>query len=233
MVNPSVALAWDEHKVLSYILEHHPVLQSQIEAHATQKMLDRLPVIEAMIGERYQSSATLEAAESAAERVQAVAADRTDAAKTALENATEKDKKNAERELRSAQRLQAQETANANTMVERARIAANYDDYSNRRRYALAELGQLRRRLAEKAARRADEETKAGEIRQTALGGMAKLRELEAERAALQERLAFHRRRPIGCKNASRRATRATSKSSGKPPRSKTRKPPPSNASTC
>lgn len=186
-----MASAWDEQQALHFILEHHPVLQAQREAHTAEKLLNRLPVLEAMIGERSQAAATLAAAESAAERVQAVAADRTEAAKTALEQATEQDKKNAEREWRRAQSVQAQETANAHAMVEQARIAANYEDYNNRRRSALAELGQLRRRLSEKAARRADEDIQAGEVRQAALSSMAKLRELEAGRAAVETRLGF------------------------------------------
>ena len=36
----SPALAWDEQRALGFILEHHPVLQSQREAHAAERMLN-------------------------------------------------------------------------------------------------------------------------------------------------------------------------------------------------
>lgn len=192
MMTPSAGLAWDENNVLGFILEHHPVLQSQREAHAAEKLLNRLPVIETMIGERYQATANLEAAEAEAARVREAAINRTAAAKTALEQATnEQQRATAQRELRSAKMAEQSAIANANAALEQARTAANYEDYGNRRRYALSELGQLRRRLSEKAARRADEEIKAGEIRQTALGNMSRLRELEAEQTAADTRLGF------------------------------------------
>ncbi len=184
--------AWDEHKVLDYILEHHPALQAQREAHAAEKMLNRLPVIETMIGERYQSAANLEAAESNAKRVRESATERKTAAETALAHAmNEQQRTMAERELRSAKMAEESALANADAALEQARTSADYEDYGSRRRYALAELGQLRRRLAEKSTRRVDEEIKLSEVRQSALSGMAKLRELEAERTAADTRLGF------------------------------------------
>jgi hypothetical protein len=192
MTAPSMVSAWDEQRALGFILENHPVLQSQHEAHAAERMLNRLPVIEAMIGERYQSAANLEAAEADAARVREAASERTTAAETALARATsEQQKAMAERELRTAKKASESGITDADATVKRARMEADYEDYGSRRRYALAELGQLRRRFSEKSARRADEEIKAGEIRQTALGNMAKLRELEAERAAADTRLSF------------------------------------------
>lgn len=184
--------AWDEHKVLDYILDHHPALQAQREAHAAEKLLNRLPVIDAMVGERRQSAANLEAAEADAARVREAANERTAAAETALATATnERQRTTAERELRGARKARDSDIADADAALERAKTAANYEDYGFERRYALAELGQLRRRLSEKAARRLDEDIKAGEVRQAALGGMAKLRELEAERVAADARLGF------------------------------------------
>ena len=97
----------------------------------------------------------------------------------------------AQKRLGNANQRSAAAIAEADAALERAKISAEYEDYASERRYALAELGQLRRRLSEKAARRADEETKIGEVRQLALGGMAKLRELEAERIAVDGRLGF------------------------------------------
>ena len=184
--------AWDEQRALGFILEHQPVLQSQREAHAAEKLLNRLPVIEAMIGERYQAAANLEAAEADAARVREAASERTAAAETALNQATNKQQKMmAERELRTAKKASESGITDADATVKRARMEADYEDYGSRRRYALAELSQLRRRWAEKSTRRADEEIKIGEVRQSALSGMAKLRELEAERAAADTRLGF------------------------------------------
>ena len=194
----SPALAWDEQRALGFILENHPVLQSQREAHAAERMLNRLPVIEAMIGERYQSAANLEAAEADAARMREAVTERKAASKTALEQATnEQQRTMAERELQSAKRAEESAIANADAALEQARTSADYEDYGSKRRYALAELGQLRRRLAEKSTRRADEEIKIGEVRQSALSNMAKLRELEAERAAADTRLSFLKSKSI------------------------------------
>ena len=177
---------------MNFILEHHPVLQAQREARAAEKLLNRLPVIDAMIGERRQAAANVETAEANAARVREAATERTAAAETALDRATNEQQRTiAMRELRGATKARESAIAEADAALDRARTAADYEDYGGRRRYALAELGQLRRRLAEKSTRRLDEETKAGEVRQAALGDMAKLRELEAERVAAEARLGF------------------------------------------
>lgn len=145
-----------------------------------------------MIGERHQAAAALEAAEANAARVRQSVTERKAAAETALAQATNEPQRTmAERELRSAKRAEESAIANADAALEQARTSADYEDYGSRRRYALAELGQLRRRWAEKATRRADEEVKLSEVRQSALSGMAKLRELEAERVAADTRLGF------------------------------------------
>ena len=184
--------AWDEHKALAFIVEQHPVLQAQRDAHSAEKLLNRLPVIETLLGERYQAAANLAAAEAHAARAREAATERTEAAKIALARATNEQQRTvAERELRSARTAQEADIAEADAAQAKAHTAAEYEDYNRQRRYALAELGQLRRRLAEKATRRFDAETKAGEIRQTALGDLAKLRELEAERVAAESRLGF------------------------------------------
>ena len=178
--------------MLDYILDHHPALQAQREAHAAEKLLNRLPVIDAMIGERQQSAANVETAEANAARVRASAEERTAAERSALlEATTEADRAKAQQRLSSASQRGAAAIAEADAALERAKTAADYEDYGFERRYALAELGQLRRRLAEKSARRLDEDIKAGEVRQAALSGMAKLRELEAERVAADARLGF------------------------------------------
>ena len=177
---------------MNFILEHHPVLQAQREARAAEKLLNRLPVIDAMIGERRQAAANVETAEANAARVREAATERTAAAETALARATSEPQRTiAMREWRGATKARESAIAEADAALERARTAADYEDYGGRRRYALAELSQLRRRLAEKSTRRLDEETKAGEVRQAALGGLAKLRELEAERVAAEARLGF------------------------------------------
>jgi len=177
---------------LDYILEHHPVLQAQRDAHAAEKLLNRLPVIETMLNERYQSAANLATAEAHAARLREAANERTTAAQTAVATATtDPERSAAAKELRGATQAEDSAIESADAALEKARVAAEYEDYSSQRRSALAELGQLRRRLAEKATRRLDEESKAGEVRQTALGDLAKLRELEAERTAADTRQSF------------------------------------------
>lgn len=167
-------------------------MQARREARAAEKLLDRLPVIEAMIGERRQSAANLEAAEANAARARQAASERTAAERSALFDATtEAERAKAKKRLSNTNQRGAAAIAEADAALEQAKISAEYEDYASKRRYALAELGQLRRRLAEKSARRLDEETKAGEVRQLALSGMAKLRELEAERTAADTRLGF------------------------------------------
>ena len=79
----------------------------------------------------------------------------------------------------------------ADAALEKAQLSAAYEDFSSRRRYALTEISQLRRRWAEKSTHRLEQETKAAEIRQTVLGDLSKLRELEAERMAADTRLGF------------------------------------------
>lgn len=177
---------------MDYILEHHPVLQAQRDAHSAEKLLNRLPVIETLLNERSQAAANWAVAEAQAARLREVATARTEAAETALAQATsEPQRTRAEKEWRGARKAQEADFENVDAALEKARVAAEYEDYSSQRRSALAELGQLRRRLAEKATRRLDEESKAGEVRQTALGDLAKLRELEAERAAAETRQSF------------------------------------------
>ena len=192
MAAPSPALAWDEREALAYILDHHPVLQAQRDAAAAEKLLDRLPMIEAMLGERRQAAANVEMAEANAARVREAATERKQAAESALATAaTDRERTAAAQTLRTVATVAASDVENADAALEKTRVAADHEDYGLKRRYALAELGQLRRRWSDKAARRLDAETKAGEIRQTALGGLAKLRELEAERIAVDSRLGF------------------------------------------
>jgi len=83
------------------------------------------------------------------------------------------------------------------------------------------------------------EATRIDEVRGRALTDLAKLRELEAERAGKPSGLpwgngwTFRKPKPLGWRSASRRATRARSKSSGRPRRNRTWKPPPPNAWIC
>lgn len=190
-MSPAV-LAWDENSVLAYILEHHPVLQAQREAHESAKLLNRLPAIEAMIGERYQATANLDAAANNTARIRASAEERIAAERQALSNAhTPEERAKVQQRLDATSKRAAADIEEADAALEKAQLSAAYEDFSSRRRYALTEISQLRRRWAEKSTHRLEQETKAAEIRQTVLGDLSKLRELEAERMAADTRLGF------------------------------------------
>lgn len=60
---------------MGYILDHHPALRAQRESNATAKMLNRLPIIETLIGERRQAAANVEMAEANAARARESAAE--------------------------------------------------------------------------------------------------------------------------------------------------------------
>ena len=77
------------------------------------------------------------------------------------------------------------------------------------------------------------EATRIDEVRGRALTDLAKLRELEAERAALQERLTFYRAKADWLQERVKKATRAMSKSCGSPPSSRIAKRRRSNAWSC
>ena len=192
MIASPLARAWDEHKALDFILDHHPRVQAQREAVSAEKSLNRLPVLEAMMSERSSATAALDAAERAEAQVRETAREQTAAAQRAVETAaTAPERDAAVKALSRTAQTTASARANAAAALEQARIEARYEEYDQQRREALTELGQLRRRLAEKATRRYDQETQTGEIRQTALGDLEKLRELEADRAAAATRLSF------------------------------------------
>lgn len=167
-------------------------MQAQREAHTAEKLLHRLPVLEALSSEQHTAAAALETAEANAIRVREAVAEQKAAAETALaQAANEPQRTKAEQAWQSARRAEASALAHADAALEQARISADYEYDDNRRRYALAELGQLRRRLAEKATQRTDQEKNVDAVRQAALGDLSKLRELEAERIAVDTRLGF------------------------------------------
>ncbi|MBK8536329.1 MAG: hypothetical protein IPL59_15095 [Candidatus Competibacteraceae bacterium] len=84
MIASPLARAWDEHKALDFILDHHPRVQAQREAVSAEKSLNRLPVLEAMISERSSAAAALDAAERAEAQVRETAREQTAAAQRAV-----------------------------------------------------------------------------------------------------------------------------------------------------
>ena len=192
MLIPSTVWGWEDAQVIGFILTHNPVLQAYRQTATADRLLNRLPIIQARLDERYQAAAALDATEENTARVRQAADDRqavAQAHRTAAITAPEQAA--ALKALNQVTRQTTAEVAQAEAALAQARIAASYEHYAFKRRIALTEIGQLRQRLADRDTRRFNEVAKAGEIRQSAFTQIGTLRELEAEHTAATERLGY------------------------------------------
>lgn len=76
MLIPSTVWGWEDAQVIGFILTHNPVLQAYRQTATADRLLNRLPVLQARLDERYQAAAALDATEENTARVRQAADDR-------------------------------------------------------------------------------------------------------------------------------------------------------------